>query len=152
MMKNLPGLCCGILAMTAVVSAQTPQPATTSSAPTITQQSGDTITVTGCVTPDVASNPTATSSTSHQFILSNLQSPPDRPNVDSRQSGVTSYVLTPNDDLNFGQHIGHKVEVTGFIDSNGPSATSRSSAGSGATGSMPLFHATSVRMLSATCP
>ena len=152
MMKNLPGLCCGILAMTALVSAQAPQPATSSSASTITQQSGDTITVTGCVAPDVASNPAATSSTSHRFILSNLQSPPDRPNVDSRQTGVTSFVLTPNDDLNLGQHIGHKVEVTGFIDSNASGATSPRSSANGATESMPLFHATSVRMLSQTCP
>jgi hypothetical protein len=149
MMKNLPGLCCGILAMAAVVSAQTPS-ATSSSASTITQQSGDTITVTGCVAPDVASNPSAASTTSHRFILSNLQSPPDRPNVDSRQSGVSAYVLTPNDDLNLGQHIGHKVEVTGFVDSmSAPAARSNAK---GDNGSMPQFHATSVRMLSATCP
>lgn len=142
MMKHIPGLCGGILVMAAVVSAQTPQPASSTS--TVMQQSDQTIVVTGCVAADTSSGRTSAGS-GQRFVLSNLQSPPDRPSVDGRQAGVTSYVLTPNSDLNIGEHVGHKVEVTGFID------TASSPTAGGATGGSPLFHATSVRMLSTSC-
>jgi hypothetical protein len=138
MMKHIPGLCGAILVMAAVVSAQTPQSASSTS--TVIQQSDQTIVVTGCVAADTSSGRSG-----QRFMLSNLQSPPDRPSVDGRHAGVTSYVLTPNSDLNIGEHVGHKVEVTGFID------TASSPTAGGATGSSPLFHATSVRMLSTSC-
>jgi hypothetical protein len=139
MMKSMLGLCCGILALTAVISAQTPQSATPSSNPVTARQSSQTDVVTGCVSADPASEPGATS---RRFILSNAQWLTDE-SGQGRQTAATNYLLT-NSDLNLSDHVGHKVQLTGYVDS-------ASSSGS-ASPSMRVFHATSVRMLSATCP
>ena len=139
MMKSMLGLCCGILALTAVISAQTPQSATPSSNPVTARQSSQTDVVTGCVSADPASEPGATS---RRFILSNAQWLTDGESGQGRQTAATSYLLT-NSDLNLGDHVGHKVQLTGYVDS-------ASSSGS-ASPSMRVFHATSVRMLSETC-
>jgi len=139
MMKSMLGLCCGILALTAVISAQTPQSATPSSNPVTARQSSQTDVVTGCVSADPASEPGATS---RRFILSNAQWLTDE-SGQGRQTAATSYLLT-NSDLNLSDHVGHKVQLTGYVDS--------ASSGGSASPSMRVFHATSVRMLSATCP
>jgi len=139
MMKSTLVLCCGILALTAVISAQTPQSATPSSNPVTARQSSQTDVVTGCVSADPASEPGATS---RRFILSNAQWLTDE-SGQGRQTAATNYLLT-NSDLNLSDHVGHKVQLTGYVDS-------ASSSGS-ASPSMRVFHATSVRMLSATCP
>jgi hypothetical protein len=139
MMKSMLGLCCGILALTAVISAQTPQSATPSSNQVTTRQSSQTDVVIGCVSADSASEPGATS---RRFILSNAQWLTDE-SGQGRQAAATSYLLT-NSDLNLSDHIGHKVQLTGYVDS--------ASTGGSASPSMRVFHATSVRMLSATCP
>ena len=138
MMKSMLGLCCGILALTAVISAQTPQSATPSSNPVTARQSSQTDVVTGCVSADPASEPGATS---RRFILSNAQWLTDE-SGQGRQTAATNYLLT-NSDLNLSDHVGHKVQLTGYVDS-------ASSSGS-ASPSMRVFHATSVRMLSETC-
>jgi hypothetical protein len=138
MMKSMLGLCCGILALTAVISAQAPQSATPSN-PVMTRQSSQTDVVTGCVSADPASEPGATS---RRFILSNAQWLTDE-SGQGRQTAATSYLLT-NSDLNLSDHVGHKVQLTGYVDS--------ASTGGSASPSMRVFHATSVRMLSATCP
>ena len=142
MRKSILGLCSGILALTAVVSAQTSQSPATSSTPVTTRQSSQTDVVTGCVAADSASEPGATSGTSRRFILSNAQWLTDE-SGQGRQTAAASYLLT-NSDLNLSDHVGHKVQLTGYVDS-------ASSSGS-ASPSMRVFHATSVRMLSATCP
>ena len=142
MRKSILGLCSGILALTAVVSAQTSQSPATSSTPVTTRQSSQTDVVTGCVAADSASEPGATSGTSRRFILSNAQWLTDE-SGQGRQTAATNYLLT-NSDLNLSDHVGHKVQLTGYVDS-------ASSSGS-ASPSMRVFHATSVRMLSATCP
>lgn len=139
MMKSMLGLCCGILALTAVISAQTPQSATPSSNPVTARQSSQTDVVTGCVSADPASEPGAKS---RRFILSNAQWMTDE-SGQGRQTAATSYLLT-NSDLNLSDHVGHKVQLTGYVDS--------ASSGGSASPSMRVFHATSVRMLSATCP
>jgi hypothetical protein len=137
MRKSILGLCCGILALTAAISAQTPQSATASSNQVTTRQSSQTDVITGCVSADSASEPGATS---RRFILSNAQWLTDE-SGQGRQTAATSYLLT-NSDLNLGDHVGHKVQLTGYVDSSGASSPS----------SMRVFHATSVRMLSTTCP
>ena len=139
MMKSMLGLCCGILALTAVISAQTPQSATPSSNPVTARQSSQTDVVTGCVSADPASEPGATS---RRFILSNAQWLTDE-SGQGRQTAATNYLLT-NSDLNLSDHVGHKVQLTGYVDS--------ASTGGSASPSMRVFHATSMRMLSATCP
>ena len=151
MRKSILGLCSGILALTAVVSAQTSQPPATSSTPVTTRQSSQTDVVTGCVAADSASEPGATSGTSRRFILSNAQWLTEGDNGQGRQTAATSYLLT-NSDLNLGDHVGHKVQLTGYVDSSSTGASSASSPGSTSSQSMRVFHATSVRMLSQTCP
>ena len=143
MMKSMLGLCCGILALTAVISAQTPQSATPSSNPVTARQSSQTDVVTGCVSADPASEPGATS---RRFILSNAQWLTDE-SGQGRQTTATNYLLT-NSDLNLSDHVGHKVQLTGYVDSSGSSGSTANSS----SPSMRVFHATSVRMLSATCP
>ncbi len=138
MTKNILGLSCGILALTAVISAEPPQSPTASSNPVAARQSSQTDVVTGCVATDTASDPGATS---RRFILSNAQWLTEGDSGQGRQTAATSYLLT-NSDLNLGDHVGHKVQLTGYVDSSGASSPS----------SMRVFHATSVRMLSTTCP
>jgi len=147
MMKSTFVLCCGILALTAVISAQTPQSATPSSNPVTARQSSQTDVVTGCVSADPASEPGATS---RRFILSNAQWLTDE-SGQGRQTAATNYLLT-NSDLNLSDHVGHKVQLTGYVDSSSTGASSASSPGSTSSQSMRVFHATSVRMLSQTCP
>ena len=138
MMKSIP-LCCGILALTALVSAQAPQAPTTSSDMSTAPQSSQTTVITGCVSTDTASEPGATS---RRFILSNAQLLTDGDSGQGRQAAATSYLLT-NSDLSLSEHVGHKVQLTGYVDSTSSPTSS--------TQSMRVFHATSVRMVSATC-
>jgi hypothetical protein len=149
MKKSILGLCSGILALTAVVSAQTPQSPATSNQVTTTRQSSQTDVVTGCVAADTGSEPGATSG--RRFILSNAQWLTEGDNGQGRQTAATSYLLT-NSDLNLGDHVGHKVQLTGFVDSSSTGASSASTPGNASSQSMRVFHATSVRMLSQTCP
>jgi hypothetical protein len=161
-MKNLLGVYCGIVAATAVLSAQTPQTPstpTTSSTSTTTRQS-QTITMTGCVTPDLTADPTATSTTSHRFILSNIQ--PSAGASSASNATVTSYLLMPSADVSLSEHLNHKVEVTGTVDQTATTSTTTSQSATPSTTStttqrsasatLPSFRVTSVKMLSATCP
>ena len=149
MTRNILGLGCGILALTAVVSAQTPQSPTASSNRVTTRQSNRTDVVTGCVATDTASEPGATSGTSRRFILSNAQWLIEGESGQGRQTAATSYLLT-NSDLNLGDHVGHKVQLTGYLDSSDASSAA-STPGSTSSPSMRVFHATSVTMLSEAC-
>jgi hypothetical protein len=184
MMKKILGLCCGIVAASTLVSAQTPssqpqtsQPTTSSSTASTSRQSAQPMTIVGCVTPDT-SDPNATSSSSRRFVLSNIQ--PSGTSGQSRSS-ATSYLLVPGADANLSEHLNHKVQITGTIDSSSsmsssstsspsssssspssssPSSSSPSSSSSSASSSstqssssaMPSFRVTSVKMLSETCP
>src|SRR6186997_58096 len=118
-MKKLLSVCCGIMATTAVLSAQTPQtpanPTTSSTQTTTTRQASQPVTITGCITPDVTSA-SATSTTNPRFMLSNIQ-PMAGTSDASRNSAVTSYILMPGADVNLAGHLNHKVQVTGMIDS-----------------------------------
>lgn len=159
MMKNILGVCCGILATTAVLSAQTPAPApapqtppTTSSTTSTTRQTAQTVTITGCVTPDLTANPDPASATTRRFLLSNIE-----PSA-AGQPRVTGYILTPNADVNLSDHLNHKVQITGTVESVTSSSTtsqsspSTSSTTQSSTTTMPSFRVTSVKMVSATCP
>ena len=76
----------------AVVAAQTPPPATSGASSTTGPQ---TITVTGCVTPDTMASP---STGSPRFVLSSIE-----PQGSARsRSTVTGYTLTPSADVNLG--------------------------------------------------
>lgn len=165
-MKKLLSVCCGIMATTAVLSAQTPQtpanPTTSSTQTTTTRQASQPVTITGCVTPDVTSA-SATSTTNPRFMLSNIQ-PTVGTSDASRNSAVTSYILMPGADVNLGDHLNHKVQITGTVDSSStttssssqtssPSTTATTSSSTqSASAAVPSFRVTSVKMLSETCP
>jgi hypothetical protein len=167
MMKNVIGVCCGLLASTAVLAAQTPStptqtPPTTSSQSSSMQSSGKTVTLTGCVTPDLTSSPSASSSSStsasssRRFMLSNID-----PQSGAMSSSATSYLLSPSADVNLSEHLNHKVQITGTIDNASTSSSTSSQSTSPSTSSStqsstasaaPTFRVTSVKMVSATCP
>jgi hypothetical protein len=168
-MKKLLGVYCGIVAATAVLSAQTPStPSTSSAQTTTTRQSSQPVTITGCISPDLTSNPSAAAAANQRFILSNVQ--PSAGATTAAQSGsttVTSYILAPGADVNLAPQLNHKVEITGTVDSTSTSthstssstspsttspATTTSSTTQSSSSSMPTFRVTSVKMLSETCP
>ena len=164
-MKKLLSVCCGIMATTAVLSAQTPQtpanPTTSSTQTTTTRQASQPVTITGCVTPDVTS--ASAPSTNPRFMLSNIQ-PTAGTSDASRNSAVTSYILMPGADVNLSDHLNHKVQITGTIDSSSTTTSSSSQTSSPSTtattssstqsssAAVPSFRVTSVKMLSETCP
>ena len=93
-MKNLLGVYCGIVAATAVLSAQTPStPSTSSAQTTTTRQSSQPVTITGCISPDLTSNPGASTMSNQRFILSNVQPPAGASTAaQSGNTTVTSYM------------------------------------------------------------
>ena len=165
-MTKLLGICYGIVAATAVLSAQTPTtPSTSSSQSTATTESGQPVTIIGCVSPDTTSNPGASTMTNQRFILSNVQAPAGATTAAlSGNTTVTSYMLAPGADVSLSQHLNHKVQITGTIDSSSTTKTSSSTSPStttpsttsssmqSSTASAPTFRVTSIKMLSETCP
>ena len=157
MMKNVLGVCCGLLATTAVLAAQTPQtPSTSSTSQTTKQTTAQTVTITGCVTPDLTANPDPSSTTIRRFVLSNLEAQAGIPVT------VQGYLLNPIADVNLSEHLNHKVQITGTVESSTTSSTSTTQSASPSTNTktttqsttqtMPSFRVTSVKMVSATCP
>ena len=126
------------------------------------------MTITGCISPDLTSNPSASTVANQRFILSNVQaSAGANTAAQSGNTTVTSYMLAPGADVDLGQQLNHKVQITGTIDSSSTttnttsSSTNPSPASPGATTSsstqssssaMPTFRVTAVKMLSETCP
>jgi hypothetical protein len=100
----------------------------------------------------------ATSDTSTKFILSNASAksratPTTETAGTPSSSGASSYRLDA-DDSKASPHVGHKVEITGTLDSasmSGP-ATNPSSTSSTATSNAPKLKVDSVVMISTTCP
>jgi len=127
----------------AVVAAQTPSPATSGASSTAGPQ---TITVTGCVTPDTMASP---GTSSPRFVLSSIE-----PQGSTRsRSTVTGYTLTPAADVNLGMHLNHKVQITGTVDTAATSSpTSAQPSSPNTSSAMPAFRVTSVKMVSSTCP
>ena len=142
-MKNLLPLYCGLVVSMAIVAAQTPPPATSGASSTTGPQ---TITVTGCVTPDTMASP---STASPRFVLSSIE-----PQSSARsRSTVTGYTLTPSADVNLGMHLNHKVQITGTVDTaTTSSATSTQPSSPNTSSAMPALRVTSVKMVSSTCP
>jgi len=151
-MKKLLALYCGLVVFMAVVAAQTP-PRTSSGASSTT--SPQTITVTGCITPDTM----ATSSTdSPRFVLSSIEpqggagNPSASPAAQTR-STVTGYSLKPAADVNLSAHLNHKVQITGTLDTATTSSpTSAQPSSPNTSSAMPALRVTSVKMVSSTCP
>jgi len=152
MMKKLLALYCGLVVSMAVVAAQTPPPATSGAS---SNPSPQTITVTGCVTPDTMGTQ---STDSPRFVLSSIepQGTAATPSASAARSTVTGYTLKPAADVNLSAHLNHKVQITGTVDTaTSSSATSTppsSSSASSTQSAMPSLRVTAVKMVSATCP
>jgi hypothetical protein len=118
----------------ALVAAQTPPPATSGASSTTSPK---TITATGCVTPDTMASP---GTGSPRFVLSSIE-----PQAGAR-STVTGYTLTPSADVSLSEHLNHKVQITGTVD------TATTSKQPSSPSAMPALRVTSVKMVSSTCP
>jgi hypothetical protein len=129
--------------------AQTPtQTPTTSS-------SANKVTVTGCIQRAAVEAPTATSGTSGaaipdtQFVLANATagtSPTGTSGTSSAMATAPRYRLDDDAVSKISPHVGHKVEVTGTVDSSSRS-TSATSTGANA----PKLKVDSIKMMAATC-
>ena len=143
-MKKLLALYCGLVVFMAVVAAQTPSRTASGASSTTSPQ---TITVTGCVTPDTMANP---STDSPRFVLSSIE--PQSGAAARSRSTVTGYTLTPAADVNLGAHLNHKVQITGTLDTaTTSSATSAQPSSPNTSSAMPALRVTSVKMVSSTC-
>ena len=141
-MNNLLPVYCGLVVSMAVVAAQTPSPATSGASSTTGPQ---TITVTGCVTPDTMTSP---STGSPRFVLSGIE-----PQGSARSRTVTGYTLKPSADVSLSDHLNHKVQITGTVEAattSSPTSTQPSSPNT--SSAMPALRVTSVKMVSSTCP
>jgi peptidoglycan DL-endopeptidase CwlO len=147
------------------VAAQTTSPSQTSS-------SSDKVTVTGCV-QRAASMPTGTSgaasSATEKFILSNAMSSDSSKSAgattgtsgttassSTKASATASSYRLDADDSKLTAHVGHKVEVTGTIESDSSTAAasasgSTSGTSASATSSAPKLKVDSVKMIASTC-
>ncbi len=142
-MNNLLPVYCGLVVSMAVVAAQTPRPATSGASSTTGPQ---TITVTGCVTPDTMTSP---GTGSPRFVLSSIE-----PQGSTRsRSTVTGYTLAPSADVSLSEHLNHKVQITGTVDTaTTSSATSTQPSSPNTSSAMPALRVASVKMVSSTCP
>ena len=141
-MQNLLAVYCGLVVSMAIVAAQTPSPTSSGTGSTSPQ----TITVTGCVTPDTMATP---GTGSPRFVLSSVE-----PQGGARsRSTVTGYTLTPSADVSLSEHLSHKVQITGTVDpATTSSATSTQPSSANTSSAMPALRVTSVKMVSSTCP
>ena len=131
--------------------AQTPtQTPTTSS-------SANKVTVTGCIQRAAVEAPTATSGTSGaaipdtQFVLANATagtSPTGTSGASSSAMTTTAPRYRLDDDAvsKIAPHVGHKVEVTGTVDSS-----SRSTGATSTGATAPKLKVDSIKMMASTC-
>jgi len=140
-----------------------PQAPTTSSAGM--QRSADaqnTVTLTGCLERATASAaaPTGTtgaaagaSSAAAKFVLNNVTASPSAGaagtagTTGAARATASSYSLD-GEDSKLSPHVGHKVEITGMVDSR--SATGAEKAGE-ASASAPKLKVTAVKMIASSC-
>src|SRR5262245_60048571 len=159
-MKRQIGLATATAALFAasLVAAQTP-PTTTGG--TQSRMSADSVTVTGCLQPgsnaSSSTSTTASSSMNAAYILTNATKDAKgttgttgttATNPPSSASAAMTYSLVGSDsDLK--KHVGHKVEVTGKIDTssaNRPAATTGTATATGDAHPTPRLEVSSVRM------
>lgn len=151
-------------------AAQTPPPTTTQS-PQSRTPSTDSVTVTGCLQPSSsassATSSTATSSMTPSFVLANATmgskgtgttgttgttSTTATSPESSAKANATYALLGSDSDLK--KHVGHKVEVTGKIDSSSadrPSATTGTATATSHDANAPKIQVSSIRMIAPDC-
>jgi len=148
------------IGLAAPTAAQNPPPASSASQNPPSAPSASSpgrIMVTGCVQP-AAPNPTGTSGTAGsasaetKFQLTNAATSPTSPQSAGGASTSASTAKTYRldaDDAKLTPHVGHKVEISGTLDSAGASETPSASASSSAN--MPKLKVDTVKMVAANC-
>jgi hypothetical protein len=165
-MKRQIGLATATAAfLAASLAAQTPPPTSAQSPQSRPNASPDSVTVTGCVqapsTSSATSSPAGAAATP-SYILADATIGSDRPTSTgtsgtaatapgSSSSMKPSYTLDGSDsDLK--KHVGHKVEVTGTIDSASAGNRPTSTTGTAAQASnAPRLKVASIKMIAADC-
>lgn len=169
-MKRTVCMAAAILCASALATAQSPTTTTASASTT----ANDKITVSGCLQGGAASSSTTASTSTASSSMSNYVLIPMAADTtagtagstttttattdksDMRTRGTTQYVLDGRDS-ELKNHVGHRIEVTGTIGSqgdHGKAATSTTTSGSASTR---MNHPTetlkvsSVRMISSSC-
>jgi hypothetical protein len=159
--ENMKQLWVGIVAVACAASlgaaAQTPSQTTPTRSSS--QSAAKQVTVTGCVqrasaSPSGATGTTGTtgasSSAEPSFILANASSgsPSSAAPSATGTSGSASSYRLDGDDAKLTPHIGHKVEVTGEVESM---PSSSAPAGSSSSASAPKLKVDTIRMVAASC-
>jgi len=157
--ENMKQLWVGMMAVACAASLAAAQtPSQTTPTRSSSQSAAKQVTVTGCVqrasaSPSGATGTTGTtgaSSAEPSFILTNASSG----SSSSAAPGATGTSGTPSsyrlegDDAKLTPHIGHKVEITGELDSM---PSSSAPAGSSSSASAPKLKIDTVRMVAASC-
>jgi len=136
------------------VAAQTANPSQTPSSSSSQTKMDNKVTVTGCVqradtaAPTGTSGSTAAASSSSKFILENAKSGSSSSSSTAGTTGsassatASSYKLDA-DDAKLTPHVGHKVEISGTIESASSAASSSMSS--------PTLKVDSVKMIASTC-
>jgi hypothetical protein len=160
----------GACAFAAVVSAQSQSTARTSS-----QMPNTPITVQGCLErsagmPSSTAGATGTAGSAQEFVLSRASQAPATPSAagtagssttgaagSSATTGTsgsmniaTSYRLDATDST-LTPHVGHKVEITGTVESPSASASSSTSSATASASSEPKLKVETVKMFASTC-
>ena len=122
----------------------------------VTSSSANKVTVTGCIQRAAAEAPTATSGTSGaaipdtQFVLANATAGTSPAGTSGTSSSAMTtaprYRLDDDAVSKITPHVGHKVEVTGTVDSS-----SRSTGATSTGASAPKLKVESIKMMAATC-
>lgn len=136
-------LTAGLSIATAQAPAQTPQPA---------KPAADTLKIVGCLKAekDVAGlkpNIVERAGITEDFILTSVNAAPD-----SKVSALglgTLYEIEGIAESEIKKHLNHQVEFTGRLSTTETGAAAINAAN---RGDVPDFHATSMRMIAATCP
>jgi hypothetical protein len=169
-MRNTITLGLSVAAVMAVLtsaSAQVTRPGPTPPLPTppapAIPNSGERVTLTGCIKP--ASVPPATEAAramppesrsalaSHDYLLTNVE---DKEHPSSKEGKTYSLVAATG--VNIGEHVGHRVQVTGLLQKTEPPVAKPSSRpGEERTGdrppvsAWPVISVTSLMMVSSSC-
>ena len=132
----------------AAFAAQTTPPVTAQRGDASRPPDKDKITITGCVErADQVASPTATVGTTVDSLTFVLRTPPPSETAGTsgtRPAGDKGYRLD-GDVAKLNPHVGHKVEISGFVTE--PAATS----GAASSGEGPKVKVDSIKMLSETC-
>lgn len=146
-------LTAGLSIATAQTPQQTPQPAPTrTQPPQATQPAADTLKIVGCLKAekDVAGlkpNIAERAGITEDYILTAVKAAPDSP-VSALGLG-TLYEIEGIAESEIKKHLNHQVEFTGRLSTTETGAAAANAAN---RGDVPDFHATSMRMIAATCP